>query len=131
MAVILLAAGYTKFFVWGLDKVTASMAQYGLPAPALFAWLAAVGELFGGAALLVGLMGRWLGLFYVAQFAVAFFAVKLPGAGFTAGWLDLMLLAGSLMLFLAGPGRAAFDNLWLERDIAPPPIVQARDRTAA
>jgi len=31
------------------------------------------------------------------------------------GRVDLMLLAGSIMLFLAGPARAAIDEVWFER----------------
>jgi hypothetical protein len=31
------------------------------------------------------------------------------------GRVDLMLLAGSIMLFLAGPGRAAIYEVWFER----------------
>ena len=115
-ALVFIVAGYTKFFVWGIPRVTESMAKYSLPAPAVFAYLAAAAELFGGVALLVGLFGRWLGLFYTVEFAIAFFWVKLRMSGFADGRLDLMLLAAGILLFLAGPGRAALDNLWLERD---------------
>lgn len=115
-ALIFITAGYTKFFVWGIPRVTESMAKFSLPAPAAFAYLAAIGELFGGIALLVGLFARWLGLFYTIEFAIAFFWVKLRMLGFNDGRLDLMLLAAGILLFLAGPGRAAIDHLWLEKD---------------
>jgi putative oxidoreductase len=124
MALIFIHAGYTKLFVWGIDKVTASMAKYALPAPAAFAWAASVMELFGGIALLIGLFGRWLGLWYAAQFAVVFFWVELRTAGFAAGWLGMILLAGGVLLFLAGPGCAAVDSLWLEKSPAPPGYVK-------
>jgi putative oxidoreductase len=114
-ALIFIMAGYTKFFVWGLPKVTENMAKYSLPAPGVFAFLAAAGELVGGIALLVGLFGRWLGLFYTIEFAIAFFWVKLRMLGFAEGRLDLMLLGAGLLLLLAGPGRAAVDDLWLEK----------------
>ena len=115
-ALVFIVAGYTKYFVWGLPKITENMAKYSLPAPGVFAFLAATAELVGGVALLVGLFGRWLGLFYTVEFAIAFFWVKLRTAGFNDGRLDLMLLAAGALLFLAGPGRAAIDNLWLEKD---------------
>jgi len=64
---------------------------------------------------LLGIAGRWLGLLFTIKFLVAFFYVKLP-AGFNGARLDLMLLVGGLLIFLAGPGRAAVDALWLEED---------------
>jgi uncharacterized membrane protein YphA (DoxX/SURF4 family) len=64
--------------------------------------------------LLLGLFGRWLGLLYAIQFAVATFYVKLP-AGWAGARLDLMLLVGGLAIFFGGPGRAALDLVWLEK----------------
>ena len=72
-------------------------------------------DLVGGILLLLGVAGRWLGLLYAIEFAVAFFYVKLP-AGFQGARLDLMLLAGGLLIFLAGPGKAALDAYWLETE---------------
>jgi uncharacterized membrane protein YphA (DoxX/SURF4 family) len=68
--------------------------------------------------LILGLAGRWVGLLFTIQFIVATFYVKLP-IGFAGSRLDLMLLASSMLLFLAGPGRAAIDEFWLERPVAP------------
>jgi uncharacterized membrane protein YphA (DoxX/SURF4 family) len=43
-----------------------------------------------------------------------------------------MELFGGLLFFLAGPGRAAVDGLWLEKGArAAPRVVDARGRTAA
>jgi hypothetical protein len=47
---------------------------------------------------------------------VAAFWVKFPTQGWGPGRVDLMLLAGAILLFLAGPGKAALDKLWLEKD---------------
>ena len=131
-ALVFIHAGYGKLFVSGVDKVTANMTRYGLPVPEAFAWTAATMELFGGLALLVGLFGRWLGLFYTIEFAIAFFWVKLRLASFADGRLDMFLLASGIMLFLAGPGRAAVDGLWLEKGArAAPHVVEARSRATA
>ena len=124
MALVVINAGYTKFFVWGIDKVTVSMAKYGLPMPAVFGWTASVLELFGGLALLIGLFGRWLGLLYAIEFAVVFFWVEVRTAGLAGGWLPKMLLASGLLFFLAGPGRAAVDSLWLEKAPGTPRYVK-------
>jgi len=40
---------------------------------------------------------------------------EFAGPGWNAGRLDLMLLAGGILLFLAGPGKAAIDAVWLEK----------------
>ena len=114
-ASVLIRAGYSKVFVLGLDRVGQSMARYGLPAPEVWAFLAGVGELVGGLALLIGLFGRWLGLFFTIEFAVAFIWVKLRMQSWAAGNLDMMLLAAGLLFLLAGPGRAAVDGLWRAR----------------
>jgi uncharacterized membrane protein YphA (DoxX/SURF4 family) len=46
---------------------------------------------------------------------VAAFLVKLPTAGWAGARLDLMLLAGAVLLFFAGSGRLSVDEVWLER----------------
>jgi putative oxidoreductase len=126
----IIRTGYTKLFVLGLARVTDSMSRYGLPAPEAFAYLAAVGEFVGGLALLIGLFGRWLGLFFAIEFAVAFALVKLPGQGWAAGNLDMMLMAAGLLFLLAGPGRAAVDELWLEKPARRTPGVDEVRRAA-
>lgn len=122
MAVVLIHAGYVKWFEWGVPTgVTASMTKYGLPLPEVSAYVVATLELVGGLALLIGLFARWLGLLLLVEFAIAYFYVKLRLQGFMSGWLELMLLGGGLALFLAGPGRAAVDEVWLEKGEAAPP----------
>jgi hypothetical protein len=56
-----------------------------------------------------------LGLLFTIEFIIAFFYVKLRLQSFADGRLDVMLLAAAILLFLAGPGRAAVDEAWLER----------------
>ena len=131
VAAILIPAGYAKVFVLGLPAVTEGMTKYGLPAPGVFAFLAGWGELVGGLALLAGLFGRWLGLFFAIQFAIAFFWVKLRMQGFGAGRLDLMLMVAGLLFFIAGPGRAAIDAWWLERPSRYRPLAVDPSRRAA
>lgn len=116
MAIVLIHAGWVKWFQWGVTTgVTANMTKYGLPLPAAFAFVAATMELVGGAVLLIGLFARWLGLYFTVQFIIALFWVKLRLMTFPEGRLDLMLLAGAILLFLAGSGRAAVDEAWLEK----------------
>ncbi len=116
MGLVFIHAGWRKWFQAGVTTgVTNAMRGYGLPAPEGFAFVASTLELVGGILLLIGLFGRWLGLLYTIEFIVAFFYVKLRLQTFADGRLDLMLLAGAILLFLAGPGRAAVDEAWLEK----------------
>jgi putative oxidoreductase len=111
---ILLLAGWAKFMV-GTQEVTNSFTRMQIPAPAIAGSFIMILEIVGGAMLILGLAGRWLGLIFTVQFIVATFYVKLRTTGFASARLDLMILAASILLFLAGPGRAALDGLWRRR----------------
>ncbi len=118
VACVLIYNGWLKWFVWGVDTgVTQIMMKYGLPLPVACAYLVATAELVGGLALLVGLVARWLGLYFTLQFLVVFAVAKLrPPASFARSELELMILAAAILILLAGPGRAAVDGLWLEKE---------------
>jgi putative oxidoreductase len=113
MGLILFLAGWQKWSA-GMSAVAENFAKMGMPAPGLSGPFILILELVGGALLILGIASRWLGLLFAIQFVVATFFVKLP-LGFNAARLDLMLLAGGILLFLAGPGRAAVDEVWLEK----------------
>ncbi|MBI2153976.1 MAG: DoxX family protein [Candidatus Rokubacteria bacterium] len=105
--------GYQKWFQFGVwTGVTTAFTKYGLPVPAVFAVVSATLELVGGIALLVGLFTRWFGLLYICEFTITFFYVKLRLTGFVDGRIDLMMLAGAMLLVLAGSGKAAIDKAW-------------------
>lgn len=111
MAIILIVAGYQKWFQFGVwTGVTKVFTGYGLPVPAAFAVTAATLELVGGIALLLGLFTRWVGLLYICEFLITLFYVKLRLVNFNEGRIDLMMLAGAILLFLAGSGQAAIDR---------------------
>lgn len=114
MAIIFIAAGYGKF-TGGAAGVAGYFSQVAIPMPSVAAPLIIALELLGGIALLIGLFARWIGLLFAIEFIVAAFYVKMPAVGWAASRLDLMLLAGGILLFLAGPGRLAVDEMWLER----------------
>jgi len=108
----IIVTGYQKFTA-GVGRVTAIMANDGIPLPAVAGVGITALELLGGLLLLVGLGGRVLGLLYVAEFLVVSFYVQLPKEGFIAARLPIMLLAGALMLVVAGSGKLALDRvLW-------------------
>ncbi|HEV8640867.1 MAG TPA: DoxX family protein [Methylomirabilota bacterium] len=113
MALVFIYSGWNKYQA-GIPGVTEAFTKMGIPAPGISGPFIMILELVGGILLLFGIAGRWLGLLYAIEFIVAFFYVKLP-AGFGGARLDLMLLAGAILLFLAGPGKAAVDEVWLEK----------------
>ena len=53
---------------------------------------------------------RWLGLLFAIEHTVTTFWVQYRLRGWDSGRLELMLLAAAIMLFLAGPGKAAIDK---------------------
>ncbi|HSF07326.1 MAG TPA: DoxX family protein [Methylomirabilota bacterium] len=114
---ILLVAGWAKFMV-GTEAIAASFAKMAIPAPGVSGLFIMLLEIVGGALLILGIATRWVGLLFTIQFIVATFYVKLP-VGFAGSRLDLMLLAGSILLFLAGSGRVAVDEVWLEKEARP------------
>jgi putative oxidoreductase len=114
MGIILIAAGYAKF-AGGIEGFAGFMGQAGFPAPGLLAPLLATWEIIGGLLILIGLGGRWLGLLVILEFLVAAFVVKLPRLGWDASRIDLMMLAGGLLLLLASTGKAPADEMLARR----------------
>jgi putative oxidoreductase len=112
MGVILLVAGYTKWMA--IPQIQGFFTSVGIPAPGIMALYIATLELVGGALLILGLGARFLGVLYIAEFLVAAFVVKLPRQGWDASRIDLLLLAGGVMLLLAGAGKLSLDE-WLAR----------------
>ena len=114
MGLIFVGAGWSKVAA-GFGAVAANFGKMAMPVPGITGPFIALLELIGGALLLVGVAGRWLGLLFAVEFVVAAFLVKLPTAGWAGARLDLMLLAGALLLLFAGSGRLSIDEVWLER----------------
>ena len=55
--------------------------------------------------------GRWVGLLYIGEFLVVSFYIHVPTRGWMDARLPIMLLAGALMLFLSGSGKASVDSV--------------------
>jgi putative oxidoreductase len=114
MGVILVVAGIQKW-AGGIGGTVNFFTQLGIPAPQVVAPVIATGEVVGGLLILLGLWSQWVGLWFVCEFLVTAFYVKLGrGAGWDAARIDLMMLAGSIMLVLAGAGLLSLDA-WLAR----------------
>lgn len=113
VGVIFVAHAGQKLFVFGVDGLTAGFSQMGIPMAAVAAPLVIFAELFGGLALISGL---------VTRFSAAALAVVMLGAiGFahvSAGFFNpngiefpLTLLAAAVTLAVTGAGAFSLDGL--------------------
>jgi putative oxidoreductase len=74
-------AGLTKW-LGGIAGTVAFFTQLGIPAPGIVAPVIASGEMIGGLLLIVGLGSRGVALWFLGEFLVTSFYVKLArGAG--------------------------------------------------
>jgi putative oxidoreductase len=82
----------------------------GMPAPELFAWLAALAELGGGILLAFGLLTRPAAFFVLGNFVII---TLLAHAGDSLGDRESGILFGAIALLyaLAGAGRYSVDAL--------------------
>ncbi len=95
-----------------LGAVTQSFGQMGIPLPGLFSPLVMILEVFGGAALALGLLTRWVALGYVTEMLVTTLYVQSPWVSkFIGGYeLDVLFLAAGLLFLLGGPGPLSLDR---------------------
>jgi putative oxidoreductase len=96
----------------GIGGFAESVARLGLPGPpALWAYLAAGSEFFGGLAVLLGVLTEFGAAAIAATMIVAIWKVHGPNGFFSTqrGYeYNLMILAVCAALILAGPGWIAF-----------------------
>ena len=94
LGIVLIAHGWQKFATYGLGGTAGSFAQMGVPLPAVSAVFAAVVELVGGAALLLGAATVVAGALVVLDMLGAFLLVHIGNGvfvtdgGFELVWAD-------------------------------------------
>jgi putative oxidoreductase len=118
LGVVFFAHGWQKLFTNGVDGTSAFFGQVGVPMPTLSAWFAAVVELLGGAALIVGIAVPVAALLLVVDMLGAFLFVHAGNGLFIEknGYeLVLGLGAASLVLAALGAGRFSLDHAVLGR----------------
>ena len=106
-----------RLFVFGFGGVAGFMGQLGLPAPVLAAIVVTLLESFGGLALVLGLLTRWVALLFAIEMLVAIVVVHLQAGFFLPNGFEfaLTLLGATVALALAGPGEASVDGAFSKR----------------
>jgi len=121
------AHGYAKLSK-GPDGFAVILQTLGVPAPGLMAWLTALGELFGGLALMAGALVPIVSvplaiIMLVAMFTIhlpyGFSSIKLmaltahgPEFGIPGYEVNLLYLVGLLTLVLGGAGPLSVDGFF-------------------
>lgn len=99
---------------------------FNIPLPGLFAPLVAAIHLFGGFAVVLGVLTRYVGALLAITMVVSTLTVRLPQGlaegrdvlGLTGFWdLDLALAGIGMALTLVGPGAYALETKLLGREV--------------
>ena len=110
VGVVFIAHGGPKLF-GGVPETAAFLGTIGVPLPHVTAWIIASLETFGGFLLVIGYLVTPVAVLLTAQMVTGIFLVHLPNGFYVVGpgpggvELNLVLVAGLLMLILVGPGH--------------------------
>ncbi|HNV09767.1 MAG TPA: DoxX family protein [Propionibacteriaceae bacterium] len=118
IGVVLVAHGYWRWQVQGIDTEIAHLTERGVWEPTLLAWGATVFELIGGVLLVFGLAVPVIGLVMVVQNVLVIAWLRWRNGVFQVdgGWeYNLVLAAVGLLFFGFGSGRAGLDALFRRR----------------
>lgn len=124
--VVLVAHGWWRWQIAGIDKQVSVLTDAGLPGAYGLAVATVIFEVIGGALLIFGLATPVIGLGMAVMNAVIIATTK-SGAPFylkESGWEYNAILAALGLIFLAfGSGRAGLDNLFIRPKEAAPSLI--------
>jgi putative oxidoreductase len=111
--VVFVMHGVQKLFIIGIPQVVGFFGQAGIPYPRFFAIVVSLVELFGGAALVLGVATRVAAALLAIDMAVAILKVHLKNGFFLPMGFEfaLSMFAANFCLLLAGGGAASVDGL--------------------
>ena len=115
LGIIFFREGAMKLFGWfgggGWASTCSFFAELGIPFPELNAWLVGSTELFGGMALVLGLLTRLASIPIAITMAVAIVSAHVDG-----GWsYPLVVLVSCLALIEQGSGVLSLDRLLIRK----------------
>jgi putative oxidoreductase len=105
--------GYQKLFVFGIAGVQGAFTKMGAPLPMITGPLIGVLELFGGLALVIGLLTRLVALGLVADMLGAIVLVHFANGFWVPAGVEFVmtLMAAALALVLGGAGAYSVDEM--------------------
>lgn len=118
LGVILIAHGWDKFAITGLEGVSGFFESLGIPAPGFAAPLAALIEILGGVAIILGAFTRIAAAVIALDMLFAALFAHISSGIFVSnnGWeLTGAIGAGALLLIAAGAGKWSVDSLLPKR----------------
>lgn len=124
VGIVMIVHGAGKLFSVGpaampITTLTDLIANHGLPAASLFAWLVAIVELGGGLLVLFGLFTRYAALAIAINMLVATVLVHLP-KGYLKSEATLVLFLAALSLVASGAGKLSIAQVVFDREISWP-----------
>ncbi|WP_033344339.1 DoxX family protein [Catenuloplanes japonicus] len=111
---VFIAHGWQKLVTNGVDGTAGFFGSVGIPLPTAAAWFAALLEVGGGVALILGLLTPVVGVLLALNMLGAYVFVHAGNGIFVdAGGAELVLVlgVGALMLAAVGAGRVSVDSL--------------------
>ena len=112
---VMIAHGLQKLQTGPANFGQGVLAGLGVPLPTFMGYVVTLVEFVGGILLLIGLLSRLAALLLTIDLVMAILLVKVnigllsPQGSIPGAELDLGLIAGFLVILLAGPGRLSLD----------------------